>query len=99
MLAKEVHSGALIRRRRGPDLPDLCKLPRVVKKNKGDATTPCYMVLAKPAKDGDEEDDEEVELEGYRINSALYGMIEDPRSGHPENFKIETKDDREPGAQ
>ena len=70
-----------------------------VKKLKGDATTPCYMVLAKPVKDGDEEGDDEVELEGYRINSALYGMIEDPRSGHPENFKIETKDDREPGAQ
>ena len=35
-----------------------------VKKIKGDATKPCYMALAKPAKDGDEEDDEEVELEG-----------------------------------
>ena len=34
------------------------------KKLKGDATTPCYMVLAKPAKEGDEEEDEEVELEG-----------------------------------
>ena len=51
------------------------------------------MVLAKPAKDGDEEDDDEVELEGYRINSALYGMIKDPRSGYPGNFKIETKGD------
>ena len=64
-----------------------------VKKLKGDATTPCYMVLAKPAKDGDEEDDEEIEPEGYRINSALYGMIKDPRSEHPGNFKIETKGD------
>ena len=43
------------------------------------------MVLAKPVKD---DDDDEVELEGYGISSVLWDMIKDVRSEHPRNFKI-----------
>ena len=58
-----------------------------------DATTPCYVVLAKPVseEDDDEEEEEEVEYESYRINDMLYDMIRDSRSEHPEDFQIEEK--------
>ena len=58
-----------------------------------DATTPCYVVLAKPVseEDDDEEEKEEVEYEPYRINDVLYDMIRDSRSEHPEDFQIEEK--------
>ena len=56
-----------------------------------DATTPFYVVLAKPVseEDDDEEEEEEVEYEPYHINDVLYEMIQDSRSEHPEDFLIE----------
>jgi len=54
------------------------------------------VVLAKPVSYNSEDDaDEEVELEGYRINDSLHEMIKDSRSEHPEGFELEAEDDSE----
>ena len=58
--------------------------------------------MAKPIKnDSDDEgaaedaSDDGEELESYRINDALFAMIKDSRSGHPESFRIEEKEEEE----
>ena len=67
-----------------------------------DPTTPCYVVMAKPINndsndEGAAEDasDDGEELESYRINDALFAMIKDLRSGHPDTFRIEEKEEEE----
>ena len=72
------------------------------KKIGNDPTTPCYMVMAKPINnncndEGAAEDapDDGEEFESYRINDALFAMIKDPRSGHPDTFRIEEKEEGE----
>ena len=67
-----------------------------------DPTTPCYVVMAKPINndsndEGAAEDasDDGEELESYRINDALFAMIKDLRSGHPDTFRIEEKEEGE----
>ena len=60
-----------------------------VKKLKGDATTPCYMVLAKPVKDGDEEDDDEVELEGTGTLREVEGGIATIDYAMEGSFKVD----------
>jgi hypothetical protein len=58
------------------------------------------VVIEKPLKDdsngeGSAEDasDDDEELESYRISDALYAMIKDSRSEHPESFKIEEEEE------
>ena len=70
------------------------------KKIGNDPTTPCYVVMAKPINsdcndEGAAEDasDDGEELESYRINDALFAMIKDLRSGHPDTFRIEEKEE------
>ena len=60
-----------------------------------DSTTPCYVVLAKPLGEDDDEgpDNDDLELVSYRINEALYDMIKDLRSDHPEGFQIEEEEE------
>jgi len=62
-----------------------------------DSTTPCYVVLAKPLGEDDDEgpDNDDLELVSYRINEALYDMIKDLRSDHPEGFQIEEEEEEE----
>jgi hypothetical protein len=58
------------------------------KKDKHDRETPCYCVLAKPA---DEESDEDEEADGpvcYHINEALIDMIRSDKSGHPPTLEL-----------
>ena len=75
------------------------KNPEWQKKIGKDPTTPCYVVMAKPINnDSNDEDEAEgasdngEELESYRINDALFAMIKDLRSGHPDTFRIEEKE-------
>ena len=59
------------------------------KKDKHNTATPCYVVIAKPAREGNEEDDAvEDGLSCYHINEELHAMIKDPRSDHPANIKL-----------
>ena len=39
--------------------------------------------------------DDGEEFESHRINDALFAMIKDPRSGHPDTFRIEEKEEEE----
>ena len=68
------------------------------KKDKRDRNTPCYVILAKAVRgsvsdDGDDSEDEsEDEHIAYHINSKLYSMISDIRSGHPSNLQLRNAD-------
>ena len=67
-----------------------------------DPAMPCYVVMATPINndsndEGAAEDasDDGEELESYRIIDALFAMIKDLRSGHPDAFRIEEKEEKE----
>ena len=64
--------------------------------------TPCYVVMAKPINNdsndksaAEDASDDGEELESYRINDALFAMIKDSHSGHPDTFVIEEKEEEE----
>ena len=68
------------------------------KKDKAGRRTPCYVIPAKAvhgsvSDDGhDSEDESEDEHVAYHINSKLYSMISDIRSGHPSNLQLRNAD-------
>ena len=58
------------------------------------------MVRAKPVNNDSNDEgaaegasDDGGELESYRINDALFAMIKDLRSGHPDTFRIEEEEE------
>ena len=68
------------------------------KKDKADRRTPCYVIPAKAVRgsvsdDGDDSEDESEDGHiAYHINSKLYSMISDIRSGHPSNLQLRNAD-------
>lgn len=65
------------------------------KKDKQDKSTPCYVLLAKPVREeeGEEEgsDNGDESIVSYHINDFFFDMVKDSRSEHPSNFQLVTE--------